>query len=97
MDREDIQAYLQSEDPQQRLRGLRELRLCSTEMAIPLLQLLVEDPEFLVRSQVAMGLGKHRNDAGFESLPIPPEERGRLQFTGVLRDGCANGGRDGGR
>lgn len=68
MDIEEIKAHLESEDPQQRLRGLRELRLCPTNAAIPLLQGLVNDPEFLVRSQVAMGLGKHRNDDAFEVL-----------------------------
>lgn len=68
MEIEEIRTHLDSEDPQQRLRGLRELRLCSTEIAVPLLQRLVDDSEFLVRSQVAMGLGNKRNDAAFESL-----------------------------
>lgn len=68
MDIEEIRTQLESEDPQLRLRGLRELRRCPTDAAVPLLQNLLDDPEFLVRSQVAMGLGKHRNEAGFESL-----------------------------
>lgn len=68
MEIEEIRAQLNSEDPQQRLRGLRELRLCSTKVAVPLLQLLVNDPEFLVRAQVAMGLGNKRNDVAFELL-----------------------------
>ncbi|NEO83947.1 MAG: HEAT repeat domain-containing protein [Spirulina sp. SIO3F2] len=68
MDIEEIKAHLENDEPQQRLRGLRELRLCSAEVAIPLLQRLVDDSEFLVRSQVAMGLGNKQSDAAFESL-----------------------------
>ncbi|MEM8637213.1 MAG: HEAT repeat domain-containing protein [Cyanobacteria bacterium P01_G01_bin.54] len=68
MEIEAIKAHLESEEPQQRLRGLRELRQCSAEAVVPLLQRLVDDPEFLVRSQVAMGLGKHQSEEAFGLL-----------------------------
>ena len=69
MDIDRIEAYLQSPNVQERLKGLTELRQCdSSEIAVPMLKSKLNDPEFLVRSFVAMGLGKQQTDASFKAL-----------------------------
>ncbi|KPQ35999.1 MAG: HEAT repeat domain-containing protein [Phormidium sp.] len=64
----EIRGHLQSDDPQRRMRGLTALRDYEPEVAVPLLTNLVGDPEVLVRSFVAMGLGRKRSQSGFEAL-----------------------------
>ncbi|WP_413166713.1 HEAT repeat domain-containing protein [Capilliphycus salinus ALCB114379] len=68
MEIEQIQTYLNSSDSQQRLKGLTELRHYDSAVAVPLLMTLLADPEFLVRSFVAMGLGNKRSPESFEAL-----------------------------
>ena len=68
MDLEQIKNALNDSDPQQRMRGIRELRNYGAEVATPLLLNHVNDEEFLVRSFVAMGLRRNQNDAAFEAL-----------------------------
>ena len=68
MDLEQIKNALNDSDPQQRMRGIRELRNYGAEVATPLLLDHVNDEEFLVRSFVAMGLRRNQNDAAFEAL-----------------------------
>ncbi len=69
MDIDRIKAYLQSSNVQERLKGLTELRQCdSSEIAVPMLKSKLNDPEFLVRSFVAMGLGKQQTKDSFEAL-----------------------------
>jgi HEAT repeat protein len=68
MNIDQIKSALDNPDPQQRMRGIRELRHYETEIAAPLLLDHVSDQEFLVRSFVAMGLGRKRNDNSFAAL-----------------------------
>jgi HEAT repeat protein len=68
MDIDDIKILLGSEDPQLRLRGLVALKDYDSETAVPLLTSLKQDQAFLVRSFVAMGLGRKRNEAAYTSL-----------------------------
>lgn len=68
MDIEQIKANLKDSDPQQRMKGIRELRNYEAEIAAPLLLNHVSDQEFLVRSFVAMGLGRKQSDQAFEAL-----------------------------
>ena len=68
MDLEQIKNALDNSDPQQRMRGIRELRNYETDIATSLLLAHVNDREFLVRSFVAMGLGKKQSDRGFAAL-----------------------------
>lgn len=68
MDIEQIKNALNDSDPQQRMKGIRELRHYEAEVAIPLLLNHVNDQEFLVRSFVAMGLGRKQSDGAFEAL-----------------------------
>jgi HEAT repeat protein len=68
MELHEIEVYLNSSDSQNRLKGLTELRQYDAEQAIPLLLKTRNDPEFIVRSFVAMGLGKKQSDEAFECL-----------------------------
>lgn len=68
MDIEQIKNALNDADPQQRMKGIRELRNYEVDVATPLLINHVNDQEFLVRSFVAMGLGRKQSDAAFEAL-----------------------------
>ncbi|WP_293155808.1 MULTISPECIES: hypothetical protein [unclassified Microcoleus] len=52
----EIEAALRSLDSQERLRAIAALRKCDAAVALPMLLTKVDDPEFLVRSFVAMGL-----------------------------------------
>ncbi len=68
MEINQIQVYLNSSDSQERLKALTELRKYESEIAVPLLKTRQRDPEFLVRSFVAMGLGNKRTPEGFTIL-----------------------------
>ena len=65
MEINQIQIYLESSDSQERLKALTELRNFESEIVVPLLKTRQQDPEFLVRSFVAMGLGNKRTPEGF--------------------------------
>jgi HEAT repeat protein len=68
MEIEQIKEYLDSPDPQNRLKALTELRNYDTDIVVPLLKSKINDKEFLVRSFVAMGLGKKQNAESFAAL-----------------------------
>jgi HEAT repeat protein len=68
MDINLIKEYLEDTDPQKRMKAVRELRSYDTEIAVPLLIAQMNDNEFLVRSFVAMGLGKKQNAESFARL-----------------------------
>jgi HEAT repeat protein len=68
MDIQQIKNALENADPQQRMKGIRELRNYDANLATPLLLNHVNDQEFLVRSFVAMGLGRKQSDDAFEAL-----------------------------
>ncbi|MDV3352621.1 HEAT repeat domain-containing protein [Leptolyngbyaceae cyanobacterium CCMR0082] len=68
MELSDIQAILEHPDSQERLKGIVALKDYDADTASPLLLSKKDDPEFLVRSFVAMGLGRKRSDTGFEAL-----------------------------
>ena len=68
MELTDIKAILQHPDSQERLKGIVALKEYEPEVAGPLLLSRKDDPEFLVRSFVAMGLGRKRSDQGYATL-----------------------------
>ena len=68
MDIEQIKTILKDSDPQQRMKGIRELRNYEADIAAPLLLDHVSDQEFLVRSFVAMGLGRKQSEEAFKAL-----------------------------
>jgi HEAT repeat protein len=68
MNLNEIENYLVSSDPQQRMQAIRELKNYEADIAVPLLKINLKDREFLVRSFVAMGLGKQQNAESFATL-----------------------------
>ena len=68
MDLEQIKNALNDSNPQQRMRAIRELRNFEADLAVPLLLEHTNDAEFLVRSFVAMGLGKKQTDRAYDAL-----------------------------
>lgn len=68
MNIEQIKDALKDSNPQQRMKGIRELRNYESEIATPLLLDCVKDQEFLVRSFVAMGLGRKKSELAFAAL-----------------------------
>ena len=64
----EIKTLLASEDAQLRLRGLVNLKDHDSEIAVPLLINQRQDKAFLVRSFVAMGLGRKRSDEAYSAL-----------------------------
>ena len=68
MDLEQIKTALNDDNPQQRMRAIRELRNFEADIAVPLLLEHTNDGEFLVRSFVAMGLGKKQTDRAYDAL-----------------------------
>jgi HEAT repeat protein len=68
MEISQIETYLKSSDSQERLKAIVELRNYDAETAIPLLLSVIRDKEFIVRSFVAMGLGKKRSPEAFAAL-----------------------------
>ena len=68
MEIEQITDYLNSQDSQKRLKALTELRRYDSQVAVPLLVSRLQDPEFLVRSFVAMGLGNKQSTESYQAL-----------------------------
>jgi HEAT repeat protein len=68
MDIDLIKNYLEDSDPQKRMKAILELRNYNADVAVPLLIAQMNDNEFLVRSFVAMGLGRKQNAESFARL-----------------------------
>lgn len=68
MDINQIKDALDDPNPQLRMKGLRELRNYEPDIAVPLILNHVKDQEFLVRSFVAMGLGRKKSPESFAAL-----------------------------
>lgn len=68
MELEQLQTYLNSSDSQNRLKALVELRKYDSEVAVPLLISKMQDQEFIIRSYVAMGLGKKQSTDSYAAL-----------------------------
>lgn len=68
MDVNQIQTLLDSDDPQQRLQGITALRNYDADTAVPLLITRRDDPEFIIRSMVASGLGFKQSQEAYDVL-----------------------------
>lgn len=68
MELTQIEFNLQHIDFQYRLKAIAALKDYSPQIAIPRLHSKIKDPEFLVRSFVAMGLGKQQTAESFAIL-----------------------------
>ncbi|MBE9060218.1 HEAT repeat domain-containing protein [cf. Phormidesmis sp. LEGE 11477] len=68
MEISEIKTLLTHEDPQMRLRALVALKDYDAAAAVPLLVEQRQDDAFLVRSFVAMGLGRKRSESAYAAL-----------------------------
>ena len=68
MELNEIKANLKNPDYQYRLKAVAALKDYEAEIAIPLLRAQLSDSEFLVRSFIAMALGKQRTADSFATL-----------------------------
>lgn len=68
MELSEIEANLQNPDFQYRLKAISALKDQPIEAAVPLLLRRAKDPEFLVRTFVAQGLGKQQSAESFAAL-----------------------------
>jgi HEAT repeat protein len=68
MDIDRIKNDLQATDFQYRLKAISALKVYPAEVVVPILIDRLKDPEILVRSFVAMGLGKQQTAASFSAL-----------------------------
>ncbi|HAC63765.1 MAG TPA: phycocyanobilin lyase [Cyanothece sp. UBA12306] len=68
MELHQIETYLDSPNPQNRMKAITELRHYEPVLVVPLLKRRMYDQEFLIRSFVAMGLGAQQTDEAFELL-----------------------------
>ncbi|MCJ8282714.1 MAG: HEAT repeat domain-containing protein [Rivularia sp. ALOHA_DT_140] len=68
MNLSEIEANLKNPDFEYRLKAVKALKDHDSEVAVPILTDLVNDSEFLVRSFVAMALGKQQTTESFTAL-----------------------------
>lgn len=68
MELHQIQTALNSSNSQDRLKAVTALKDHSSQDAVPLLMSKINDPDFLVRSFVAMGLGRKQSPDSFPAL-----------------------------
>ncbi|EDX86800.1 PBS lyase HEAT-like repeat domain protein [Synechococcus sp. PCC 7335] len=88
MEISEIKTLLASEDSQLRLRALVALRDYDANEAVPLLIKQRQDNAFLVRSFVAMGLGRKRNESAYTTLlamlPVEPDQNVKAEIANSL-------------
>jgi HEAT repeat protein len=68
MELTQIKTFLDSPNPQNRMKAIVALRNHEPTVVVPLLRQRMYDKELIIRSFVAMGLGYKRTDEGFQSL-----------------------------
>ena len=68
MNIQQIESFLESPNPQNRMKAITELRHHEPSLVVPLLKRTMYDKEVMIRSFVAIGLGHKRNDEAFEAL-----------------------------
>lgn len=68
MQLDEVKALLDSENPQKRMSAITALRDYEDTIAVPLLANQINDPEFIIRSFAAIGLGHKRTPEGFAVL-----------------------------
>jgi HEAT repeat protein len=68
MELQQIETYIDSPNPQERMKAITELRHHTPSVAVPLLRRRMCDQEFIIRSFVAMGLGNKRTEEAFDAL-----------------------------
>ncbi len=86
MELHDIETALKQEDFQVRLKAIAALKTYDDAIAVPILIRTRHDPEFLVRTFVAMGFSKHQTADAFAALL----EMLKLDNTPSVRAEAAN-------
>lgn len=76
MDIESIRTDLSSPEVDTRLKAITALWDYGSEVAVPLLIEKLRDPNFIVRSFIAMALGKQQTDDSFAALTYLLEQEG---------------------
>lgn len=88
MEISEIKTLLASEDPQLRMRALVALKDYDADAAVPILIKQRQDNAFLVRSFVAMGLGRKRNESAYTALlgmlPVEPDQNVKAEIANSL-------------
>ncbi len=92
MELNQIKAYLDSPNPQSRIKAIVELRNHQPSVVVPLLKQRMYDKEFVIRSFVAMGLGYKRTLEGFQSLLDLIENDGDPNVKAEAANSLANYG-----
>lgn len=65
---DQVKASLESKNPQEKMRAITALRQYEDQIAVPLLASQISEPELIIRSLAAMGLGHKRTPEGFAVL-----------------------------
>lgn len=68
MQLDEVKALLESKNPQNKMSAITALRQYEDQLAVPLLASQINDPELIIRSFAAIGLGHKRTPEGFEVL-----------------------------
>lgn len=68
MNLQQIEAFLDSPNPQARMKALTELRHFEADIVVPVLKQRLDDKQFVCRSFIAMGLGFKRNAEAYDAL-----------------------------
>lgn len=68
MNLQQIESFLDSPNPQSRMKALTELRHFEADIVVPMLKQRLDDKQFVCRSFIAMGLGFKRNEEAYEAL-----------------------------
>ena len=68
MELQQIETYIDSPNPQERMKAITELRHHIPSVVVPLLRRRMCDQEFIIRSFVAIGLGNKQTEAAFAAL-----------------------------
>lgn len=68
MDLQQLEIFLESPNPQNRIKAITELRHYEADVVVPLLKQRLDDKQFVCRSFIAMGLGFKRNDEAYAAL-----------------------------
>jgi HEAT repeat protein len=68
MELHQIEAYIDSPNPQSRMKAITELRNYEPSLSVPLLKRRMHDQEFIIRSFVAIGFGYKQSEEAFNLL-----------------------------
>ena len=68
MELHQIEAYIDSPNPQSRMKAITELRNYEPSLVVPLLKRRMHDQEFIIRSLVAIGFGYKQSEEAFDLL-----------------------------